>query len=32
MHTGFWWGNLKEWGRFEDAGVDGRTITIKEKS
>ena len=26
LHTGFWWGNLKERRRFEYLGVDGRTI------
>jgi hypothetical protein len=23
VHTGFWWGNLRERDRFEDPGVDG---------
>ena len=26
MHTGFWWGNLKERNHSEDPGVDGRII------
>jgi PAS domain-containing protein len=26
FHTGFWWENLKERGRWEDLGVDGRLI------
>jgi len=26
MHTGFWWGNLRERDHFEDPGVDGRII------
>jgi hypothetical protein len=26
MHTGFWWGNLKKRGHFEDLGVIGRII------
>jgi hypothetical protein len=26
VHTGFWWGDLKERGCFEDPGVDGRMI------
>ena len=24
MYTGFWWGNLREGGHFDDQGVDGR--------
>jgi len=24
MHTGFWWGNLRERDNLEDLGVDGR--------
>jgi len=24
--TGFWWGNLRERGHFEDLGIDGRVI------
>ena len=26
MHTGFWWGNLKEGGHFEGPGADRRII------
>jgi hypothetical protein len=26
VHTGFWWGTLRERDHFEDAGVDGRLI------
>ena len=26
MHTGFWWGNLKEGDRLEDSNVDGRIL------
>ena len=26
MHTGFWWGNLREIDHFEDQGIDGRII------
>ena len=26
MHTGFWWGNLRERGHLEDPGTDGRII------
>jgi hypothetical protein len=26
VHTGFWWGDLKEIYHFEDLGVDGRII------
>ena len=26
MHTGFWWGNLKERNHSENLGVDGRII------
>jgi hypothetical protein len=26
MHTGFWWGNLREGDHLEDPGVDGRMI------
>jgi hypothetical protein len=26
VHSGFWWGNLRESQHFEDKGVDGRII------
>jgi len=26
VHTGFWWGNLRERNQLEDPGVDGRII------
>ena len=26
MHTGFWWGNLRERNHLEDQGKDGRII------
>jgi hypothetical protein len=26
VHTGFWWGNLREGDHLEDQGVDGRVI------
>ena len=26
IHTGFWWGNLKERAHLADIGVDGRII------
>jgi hypothetical protein len=25
VHTGFWWGDLREGDHLEDTGVDGRT-------
>ena len=28
MHTGFWWGNLKERDHFEDPNIGGRIILI----
>ena len=28
MHTGYWWGNMKEKFHLEDLGVDGN-ITLK---
>ena len=31
MYTGFWWGNLRERGHWEDRGVDGRIIWIFRK-
>ena len=24
MHTGFWWGNLREWDHLEDLGINGK--------
>jgi hypothetical protein len=27
VHTGFWWGNLRERDYLEDLGVDGRVIS-----
>ena len=30
MHTGFWWGNLKERGYFVDLGVIGEIILKKK--
>jgi hypothetical protein len=26
VHTGFWWGDLREGDYFEDPGIDGRII------
>jgi hypothetical protein len=26
VHTGFWWGGLRERGHLEDLGIDGRLI------
>jgi len=26
VHTGFWWGNLREGAHLEDPGVDGRIL------
>jgi hypothetical protein len=26
VHTGFWWGSLRETDHLEDVGVDGRII------
>ena len=26
MHTGFWWGNLRERDYLEDPGIEGRII------
>jgi hypothetical protein len=26
VHTGFWWGDLREGGQLEDPGLDGRII------
>jgi hypothetical protein len=26
VHTGFWWGDLREGGHLKDSGVDGRII------
>jgi hypothetical protein len=29
VHTGFWWGRLKEGGHLEDLGVDGSMVKVK---
>jgi hypothetical protein len=26
VHTGFWWGDLREGGNLEDLGINGRII------
>jgi hypothetical protein len=26
VHTGFWWGDLREGDHFKDPGIDGRII------
>jgi len=26
VHTGFWWGNLRERDHLEDTGLDGRVV------
>ena len=26
MHTGFWWGNLREGDHLKDQGIDGRMV------
>jgi len=31
VHTGFWWGNLREGNDLEDLGTDG-SLTFKKKS
>jgi hypothetical protein len=28
VHTGFWWGNLREGDHLKDSGIDGRIILI----
>jgi uncharacterized protein YjcR len=34
VHTGFWWGNLRERDHFEKLGIDGRSILkwVRKKS
>ena len=30
MHTGFWWGNLRERDNLEETGVEGRIMDLQE--
>ena len=30
MHTGFWWGNLRETDHLEDPSVDGWMLSLRE--